>query len=236
MEPATVELDTLETALEWASDRIEEAGVPSGREANWVLQRRHQAEWMAPALASVSSHMAARRDVAAASDHPDLRPYRLLDLGTGYGAFAIASRTLEAEVVGVDWHTPLPAFEAPGLTWERRDIEAPEPLGGPFDCIALLEVLEHLNCHPADLFGRIRAALSPGGMLIGSTPDPLVWREDLPPVALASLPQWHSSATLVDRHVRLYDPGELGGLLRAAGFSVVVMQRHGQPRYHWRAQ
>lgn len=229
-------MESLGAVLEWASDRLEAAGVPAGREANWALQRRHQAEWLVPALETLCEHQEARKDVAAASDHPDLRPYRLLDLGTGYGTFAVAARALGAEVIGIDWHTPLPTFEAPGITWERRDIEAPEPLGGPYDCIALLEVLEHLNCHPLPLLQRIRAALRPSGMLIGSTPDPSVWQEGLPPVALADLPQWHASAALVDRHVRLYTPAELEGLLRTAGFSVVLVERTGAPRYHWRAQ
>jgi len=228
-------MESLGAVLEWASDRIEAAGVPPGREANWALQRRHQAEWMLHALVDLSAHMAASKDVAAASDHPDLRPYRLLDLGAGYGSFAVAARVLGAEVVGVDWHTPLPTFEAPGLTWERRDIEAPEPLGGPYDCIAMLEVLEHLNCHPLPLLQRIRAALRPSGMLIGSTPDPAVWQEGLPPVGLADLPQWHASAALVDRHVRLYTPDEVTGLLTEAGFSGITIDRTGAPRYHWRA-
>jgi SAM-dependent methyltransferase len=235
MDNPTVEPDSLEAALEWASDRIEAGGVPPGREANWALQRRHQAEWMVPALKALAAHMAVRKEVAAASDHPDLRPYRLLDLGTGYGSFAVAAHALGAEVVGVDWHTPLPTLEALGITWELQDIEAPEPLGGPYDCIALLEVLEHLNCHPLPLLRRIRAALRPSGMLIGSTPDPSVWQEDLPPLELADLPQWHASAALVDRHVRLYTPEELEGLLQEAGFSGVVIERTGAPRYHWRA-
>lgn len=222
--------------LEWASDKIEEAGVPAGREANWALQRRHQAEWMVPALEALADHMRIRKTVRAAQwGLPPLKPYRLLDLGTGYGTFAVSAAALGCEVTGVDWHTPLPMLEAAGITWERRDIEAPEPLGGPFDCVAMLEVLEHLNCHPLPLLRRIRAALLPSGMLIGSTPDPSVWQEDLPPLELADLPQWHSSAALVDRHVRLYDPAELDGLLREAGFSGIAIDRTGAPRYHWRA-
>lgn len=229
MEPTTIVVRTLasvmEAELEWASDRIEEAGIPPGREANWALQRRHQAEWMVPALEALEEW----------EDETDHLPCRLLDLGTGYGTFAVVAKMLEWDVVGIDWHTPLPAFEAPGLAWERRDIEAPEPLGGPYDCIAMLEVLEHLNCHPLPLLQRIRAALRPSGMLIGSTPDPAVWQEGLPPVGLADLPQWHASAALVDRHVRLYTPDEVTGLLTEAGFSGITIDRTGAPRYHWRA-
>lgn len=221
--------------LEWASDKIEEAGVPAGRESNWALQRRHQAEWMLPALDALADHMRIRKTVRAAQwGLPPLKPYRLLDLGTGYGTFAVAAAALGCEVTGVDWHTPLPMLEAAGITWERRDIEAPEAIGGPYDCIALLEVLEHLNCHPLPMLQRIRTALGPGGMLIGSTPDPRVWQEDLPPVELADLPQWRSSEALADKHVRLYEPGELEGLLQEAGFSGVIIERTGAPRYHWR--
>jgi 2-polyprenyl-3-methyl-5-hydroxy-6-metoxy-1,4-benzoquinol methylase len=223
-------------ALEWASDVIEEAGIPAGRETNWALQRLYQSAWMVPALDALEWHQMAREDAGATSDHPDLQPYRLLDLGTGYGTFAVASHTLGAEVVGIDWHTPLPKLEAEGLSWRRQDIEAPEPLGGPYDCVAMLEVLEHLNCHPLPLLRRIRAALRPSGILLGSTPDPAVWQEQLPPVELADMPQWHSSADLADRHVRLYERGELEALLLEAGFSCVIIDRTGTPRYHWRAQ
>jgi hypothetical protein len=74
----------------------------------------------------------------------------------------------------------------------------------------------------------------------GAEPTPelevcMYTREDLPPVELADLPQWHSSAALVDRHVRLYDPAELDGLLREAGFSGIAIDQTGAPRYHWRA-
>jgi SAM-dependent methyltransferase len=219
MESPTVVLDSLEAALEWASDRIEEAGVPTGRERNWAIQRHYQAEWMVPA-------MAALRRIA---------PCPVLDLGTAYGVFAVAAAALGCEVVGVDWHTPLPTLEVPGITWLRQDIEAPIALGGPFGCIVLLEVLEHLNCQPLGLFRRIRDALVPGGLFVGSTPDPEVWVEDLAPVALADLPQWHSSAALVDRHIRLYSPDEVTGLLKAAGFRGITQRRNGGPRYHWEA-
>lgn len=229
-------MEALLDVLEWASDKIEEAGVPAGRESNWALQRRHQAEWMLPALGALADHMRIRQTVQAMQwGLPPLEPYSLLDLGTGYGSFAVAARMLECEVTAVDWHTPLPALKAPGLTWLRQDVESPEPLGGPYNCVALLEVLEHINCHPLPLLQRIRAALGPGGMLIGSTPDPAVWQEDLAPVPLVDMPQWHSSAALVDRHVRLYEPGELETLLREAGFSGVIIERSGAPRYHWRA-
>lgn len=222
--------------LEWASDKIEEAWVPAGREANWALQRRHQAEWMLPALEALADHMRIRQTVQAMQwGLPPLEPYRLLDLGTGYGSFAVAAQMLECEVTAVDWHTPLPAIEAPGLTWRRQDIEAPEPLGGPYDCVAMLEVLEHLNCHPLGLFRRIHDALRPGGLFFGSTPDPDVWQEDLPPIALEAMPQWHASAMPVDRHIRLYDPREVTWLLGMAQLLPQGITLDGAPRYHWRA-
>lgn len=33
-------MESLGAVLDWASDRIEEAGVPTGRERNWAWQRR----------------------------------------------------------------------------------------------------------------------------------------------------------------------------------------------------
>lgn len=213
--------------LEIASRRIEAAGIPPGRESNWALQREYQAEWMVPALDALKP----------------LAPCRVLDIGTGYGTFAVAAAMLGCEVVGIDWFTPLPAWREPGITWLQVNVEADVPLADeatpgyptPYDAVYMLEVLEHLNYHPLGLFRRIREVLRPGGLFYGSTPDPEVWQEDLPPLDLAEMPQWHASAMPVDRHIRLYDPREVTWLLGMARLHSMQITRDGAPRYHWRA-
>ncbi len=213
--------------LEIASRRIESAGIPPGRESNWALQRQYQAEWMVPALDALLP----------------FAPCRVLDIGTGYGTFAVAAAMLGCEVVGIDWFTPLPAWRDPGITWLQVNVEADVPLvdpdvpgfAEPYDAVYMLEVLEHLNCHPLGLFRRIHDALRPGGLFYGSTPDPAVWQEDLPPIALEAMPQWHASAMPVDRHIRLYDPGDVTWLIASAGMQTDGMLRDGAPHSHWRA-
>lgn len=233
-------MENFAALLDWASDRIEEAGIPPGREANWALQRRHQAEWMVPALEAVWEHGRERLwSHAAGLAHPYDPQYRVLDLGCAYGTFSLACAALGADVVGVDWHTMTPGIDSDTLRFYRWDIEDGRPLkwsyNGP-DCVALLEVLEHMHCHPRGLFRRIREALTDGGLFVGSTPDPDVWPEPVPPSDLASMPDALPMDQRPDRHVRLYTPDEVTGLLTEAGFCGIAIDRDGAPRYHWRAQ
>jgi hypothetical protein len=71
-----------------------------------------------------------------------MRPGRLLDLGTGHGAFALIAQELGWQVTAVDARTErLPM--TPGIEWVQSDVRTYDPSG--FDCIALLGLLYHLE-------------------------------------------------------------------------------------------
>jgi cyclopropane fatty-acyl-phospholipid synthase-like methyltransferase len=97
-------------------------------------------------------------------------PGRVLDLGTGAGAFM--QRLLDAgfEVVGVDKREE--GFRASGA-FVRCDLNAPFAglLAGarPYHAIVAVEVVEHLE-NPRHLFRECAALLEPGGVFLVTTP------------------------------------------------------------------
>ena len=71
-----------------------------------------------------------------------LRPGRLLDLGTGHGAFALIGKELGWAVTAVDARTErMPMTE--GIDWREGDVRTFDVAG--YDCIALLGLLYHLE-------------------------------------------------------------------------------------------
>jgi hypothetical protein len=71
-----------------------------------------------------------------------LRPGRLVDLGTGHGAFAVIAKDLGWEVTAVDARTVRMPM-TPGIEWVHADVREYDLSG--FDCIALLGLLYHLE-------------------------------------------------------------------------------------------
>jgi hypothetical protein len=81
-----------------------------------------------------------------------MRPGRLLDLGTGHGAFALIAHDLGWSVTAVDVRTErMPMTE--GIEWVQSDVRTFEMSG--FDCIAILGLLYHLEYEDVrDLLAR----------------------------------------------------------------------------------
>ncbi len=71
-----------------------------------------------------------------------LRPGRLLDLGTGHGAFALIGQELGWSVTAVDARTERMPMTA-GIDWREGDVRTFDVTG--YDCIALLGLLYHLE-------------------------------------------------------------------------------------------
>jgi Methyltransferase domain len=81
-----------------------------------------------------------------------MKPGRLLDLGTGHGAFALIAQELGWTVTAVDARTGRMPM-TPGITWVEADVRRFDTSG--YDCIALLGLLYHLEFEDVrDLLGR----------------------------------------------------------------------------------
>lgn len=108
--------------------------------------------------------------VAAASDGS---ARRILDLGTGTGETArlLLDRHPNASLVGIDENEEMLALALDRLPASRVSlrpgrIEEPLP-DGPFDLVASALAVHHLHdVDKAELFGRVRGVLAPGGLFV----------------------------------------------------------------------
>ncbi len=103
-----------------------------------------------------------------------------LDVGCGAGLLAEPLARLGAKVTGIDAAPELIAVArghaaSVGLVIDYRAAGV-ETLGGQFDLVTALEVLEHV-ADPAAFMGALSARLAPGGLLILSTPNATGWSE-----------------------------------------------------------
>jgi len=101
------------------------------------------------------------------------RVERFVDLGTGDGRLlaAVGERHPEAEGIGIDSSQPMLARAAerlggdPRIELREHDLARPLPDPGPFDAVVSGLAIHHLEDErKRELFGEIRALLSPGGV------------------------------------------------------------------------
>ena len=147
-----------------------------------------------------------------------------LDVGCGAGLLAEPLARLGARVTAVDASDELIAAakahaEASGLDIGYR-AAAVEDLGGSFDLVTSLEVIEHV-AEPRTFVAALAARLAPGGLLIVSTPNRTAWSRLLT-ITLAEgfgrVPRGtHDFAKFIA-------PDELSAMIRDAGLEVVDVE------------
>lgn len=111
---------------------------------------------------------------------PYIKDSAVLDLGCGcgYGSYLLATNGAK-HVVGVDIADDALAYaekyyRAPNLSFGRMDVTALNLPPQSFDTAVCLEVFEHVDDYEALLREAVRV-LVPGGTLVLSTPNKLVW-------------------------------------------------------------
>ncbi|WP_328293936.1 class I SAM-dependent methyltransferase [Kineococcus sp. NBC_00420] len=161
----------------------EPLGSPAGGFAgpyDRAVQRRHGSL----TLRGFDGELLGTLDVSrfcAAADATDLDALArtrgtVLDLGCGPGRLVEAALRAGRPALGVDTsRTAVAAARAGGLPVLRRDVFGPLPDG--WDTVLLLDGNLGIGGRPADLLGRCRELLAPGGrVLVECSPDPTVDR------------------------------------------------------------
>lgn len=110
---------------------------------------------------------------------PELAGKSILDLGCGFGwfsRFAVgegAARVLGVDVSGKMLERARRETADPRVAYERADLEGYTPPAGTFD-LAYSSLAFHYIEDLAGLFGRVHAALKPGGSLVCSVEHPIM--------------------------------------------------------------
>jgi 2-polyprenyl-6-hydroxyphenyl methylase/3-demethylubiquinone-9 3-methyltransferase len=170
------------------------------------------------------SYVRDRVDQHWALDECALRPLagkRALDVGCGAGLLCEPLARLGSAVTGVDAAPELIAAAkahagAMGLAIDYRAVGV-EAVEGQFDLVTAMEVVEHV-ADPGVFVAALAERVAPGGLLVMSTPN----RTALSRLLTITLAEGFGR---IPRGTHDYDkffgPDALGGMVRAAGLSVV---------------
>jgi 2-polyprenyl-3-methyl-5-hydroxy-6-metoxy-1,4-benzoquinol methylase len=153
------------------------------------------------------------------------RGVRLLDVGCGVGAItSMINKDKNNSVLCLE---PDPRRAAAAAA---RGLDVlPGPLDaalvrrrGPFDVIIFSDVLEHLS-DPGQMLDSARAALTPSGMVIASTPNVAHWtvRMNL----LIGRFDYEESGIMDATHLRFFTKKSLCALFRSHGFEVMALKQ-----------
>jgi 2-polyprenyl-6-hydroxyphenyl methylase/3-demethylubiquinone-9 3-methyltransferase len=160
-------------------------------------------------------------------DETSFRPLEgktALDVGCGAGLLAEPLARLGAEVTAIDASEELIAAakdhaDARGLEIEYRAV-AVEDMGGSYDLVTSLEVVEHV-AEPKAFVRALADRLAPGGLLVMSTPNRTAWSRLLTITlaeGLGRVPRGtHDFAAFIT-------PDELSSMVREAGLSVIDVE------------
>jgi SAM-dependent methyltransferase len=106
-----------------------------------------------------------------------VRGKRVLDAGCGEGYGADLLAEAAGEVVGVDLEADVvhrARERYPRVTFDIANLVSLPYPDGSFDAVVSLQVIEHLHT-PQEFLSQAKAVLSPGGLLVISTPNRLTF-------------------------------------------------------------
>lgn len=177
------------------------------------LQVSNQSAALAPRLALLESMLAHR---------PEQPPMRLLDVGSGIGAFMLAAKDRGWDPAGLEPSPYAVQFctDHLGLMVTAGTLDDAITFPHQFDCVNLNHVLEHFQ-RPFENLKKIHSLLRPGGLLVAEVP-----REGkLASQVLHLLSSWrgatrHPRPAFTIVHMCIFSPRSLRALVKRAGFTV----------------
>ena len=157
-------------------------------------------------------------------DEQGFRPLegkRALDVGCGAGLLAEPLARLGASVTAIDAAPELIEVarihaQGAGLAIDYR-ATAVEQLGGQYDLVTAMEVIEHVADPQAFVTG-LGSRLAPGGLLILSTPNRTAWSRLLTITLAEGIGRIPKGTHDFDKFI---DPETMRGLLARAGLEVI---------------
>jgi SAM-dependent methyltransferase len=187
------------------------------------MESWREAVWRSVPENAAPERFAARRRFLLANVRPG---DRILDLGTGNGAFAKELLAAGCDVVAVDVAEEAlrrARARAPGLDARRVEENAPLPLGeDSVDVVWAGEVLEHV-ADVVGLLADVRRVLRWGGTLLVTTP--YHGRLALALLGLRGGIEEHFDPYA--DHLRFFTARSLRGVLADAGFADVMVRGDG---------
>lgn len=98
------------------------------------------------------------------------QPSNILDLAAGSGAWVSRLQSLGYSVTAADINKN--DFAATGIKFIQTDLNRDfgENLGGPYDAVTAIEIIEHLE-NPRHFLRQCKTLLKPGGILFVTTPN-----------------------------------------------------------------
>ena len=161
------------------------------------------------------------------SDECSLRPLAgksALDVGCGAGLLAEPLARLGAKVTAIDASAELIAAAKDHAAGAGLDVDyravAVENLGGGYDLVTCMEVVEHV-AEPAAFVAALAKRLAAGGLLIMSTPNRTAWSRLLTITLAEGLGRVPKGT---HDYGKFITPGELGTMLGKAGLKVVDVE------------
>lgn len=149
---------------------------------------------------------------------------KALDVGCGAGLLAEPLARLGAEVTAIDASVELIAAArdhaaGAGLDIDYRAVPV-EKLGGKYDLVTSMEVIEHV-AEPAAFVAALAERLAPGGLLVMSTPNRTGWSKLLTITLAEGLGKVPRGTHEYDKFVT---PDELTAMLAAGGLKCIDVE------------
>jgi 2-polyprenyl-3-methyl-5-hydroxy-6-metoxy-1,4-benzoquinol methylase len=142
--------------------------IPTERER--VRQAYEEDYAAAPGVEAYMLSESTRRFFRKVIDGLSIKRGRLLDIGTGLGAFVEEAQRAGYDAQGVDLCAPLvKKAQARGLNVQCKPAEEVDA-ATPFDVVTMMDIIEHLPA-PLEMLATARRILRPGGELVIYTPN-----------------------------------------------------------------